>query len=314
MKINLTVFLNCQVSYLMKKIIPLIAALFFLTGCSRAGTPPPTPFPEGYLPTAVALTAAALPSPTLVIIPPTSTATPTFTPSPSPSPTATFPPTAAPKAPIPAIHVLSPGPMSKVISPITLKTYVQPGAKGQIQVELLGEDGRLLARDLFRRETILVEGAYIKMEIPFETRAAAELGRLQISTKDEFGRPLEVYSIHLLLLSVGRYDINRSDTEHPRSIFFFPESEQEFSGGTLPVIGEYQSYNDNSVILELLDEEGKVLGLRVLNLTAGERESFETSIEYKVKEQVSARLILRQSDDKFNGAVYLHSQIVILNP
>jgi len=113
---------------------------------------------------------------------------------------------------------------------------------------------------------------------------------------------------------VGNNDINRSDTEYPRSIFFFPEAEEEIFGGILPVIGEIQPYNDNPVILELLDEEGKTLGLRTLFLTAGERESFETSIEYKVEEQVSARLILRQSDDKFNGAVYLHSQIVILNP
>ena len=295
----------------LQKSLPAFIFLF-LTGCNLTGTRPPTPFPEGYLPTVVALTAAALPSRTPIA--PTSTETRTPTPSATPSPTATFPPTSAPSLPLPAIHVLSPGEMSKVISPIILKSYIRPGAGGEISVELLGEDGRLLARDLFYRNTVLVEGAYVKLEIPFETRAAAEIGRLQISTKDEFGRPLEIFSLRLLLLSVGVNDINRSATAYPRAVFFYPEAEEEIYGGFLPVIGEMQAYNDNPVILELVDEDGKTLGLRTLILEAGSRESFETSIEYEVDEQVSARLIIRQADEGFEGRVYLHSQIVILNP
>lgn len=300
----------------MKKHLVTFSLIFlFLTGCSdRAGEKPPTPFPEGYLPTAVALTAASLPSPTPAPATPTATLTPTATPSPIPSSTATRVPTEIPEIPLPAIRVLSPGPMSKVLSPITLKTYVRPGAGGKILVELIGEDGRLLASDLFRRETILVEGAYIKMNIPFETRAAAELGRLQISTKDEYGRPQEVYSIHLLLLSAGEYDINRSDTAYPRAVFYTPEAEEEIFGGVMTVSGEYQSYNDLPVILELLDEEGKVLGLRNLSIPAGSREIFETNLSYEVDEQVHARLVLRQGDEKFGGRIFLHSQAVILNP
>ncbi|HIE24816.1 MAG TPA: hypothetical protein EYP74_02325 [Anaerolineales bacterium] len=204
--------------------------------------------------------------------------------------------------------------MSKVVSPIILKSYVRPGADGEIKVELLGEDGRLLARDIFYRNTVLVEGAYIKLKIPFETRAAAEIGRLQISTQDEFGRPKEIFSIRLLLLSVGKNDLNKSSTQYPRAVFFYPDAEEEIFGGTLPIIGEMQAYNDNNVILELIDEEGKTLGLRTLNLTAGERERFETSIKYQVEDQVSARLIIRQADEGFEGRVFLHSQIVILNP
>jgi hypothetical protein len=152
------------------------------------------------------------------------------------------------------------------------------------------------------------------MDVPFETRAAAELGRLQISTKDEFGRPLEIYSIRLLLLSAGKYDINRSDTEYPRAVFYSPEAEEEVSGGVLHVSGEYQSYNDLPVILEILDEEGNVLGLRNLSIPAGERQVFETNIMYKTDEQVSARLLLRQGDEQFGGRIFLHSLPVILNP
>ena len=292
----------------------LIFILFFLIGCDRAGPRPEASSPVNDVPTTVALTAATLPSPTLAEAVSTATAPPTFTLTPTRTSTATPFSINSGKIPLPAIRVLSPGPMSKLVSPIILKSYIRPGYEGQIQVELLGEDGRLLARDLFRRETLLVEGAYVRLEIPFETRAAAEVGRLQISTKDEFGRPLALYSVHLLLLSVGENDFNRSDTEYPRAIFFYPKVGEEIYGGVLPIIAEIQAYNDNPIILELLDEEGKTLGLRTLHLAAGIREKFETTIEYKIDEQVAARLVIRQADENFDGRVYLHSQIVILNP
>lgn len=296
----------------------LTLAIFILTGCNRAGVLPPTPIPEDHLPTVVALTAAAIirAMPTEAV--PTSSTTPTTIPSqthtPLPAPTATHTPTPGPVAPSPAIQILSPGPMSKVISPIILKGYIRPGAKGFIQVDLLGEDGRLLTRVPIYRESILVEGAYVRLEIPFETRAAAEVGRLQISTKDEFGRPLETKSVHLLLLSLGENDINLGDSPYARSSIFYPSKKDIILGGTLPIIGEIQAFNDLPVILELLDEEGKTIGLRTLSLPEGSREIFETTITYKVKEQTSARLIIRQADKRFEGNVYLHSQEVNLNP
>ena len=289
------------VFHLMKTFLSLIS-LFFLIGCDL-GVRPQTSSPVDSVPTIVALTAAALPSPTLEQVIPTSTPSPPDTPT--PLPTATFLLTAMPKSQRPAIQVLSPGIMSKVVSPIILKSYIQPGANGLIQIELLGEDGRLLARDLFRRETIHAEGAYINIEIPFETRSAAEVGRMQISTKDEFNRPLEIESIHLLLLSVGENNINLGSSPYARSVFFYPTSKTKIYGGVLPIIGEMQSHNNNPIVLDLLDEEGHILATRVLSLAAGERTGFETTLEYKIDEEVEARLIIHQADEKFVGNVYL---------
>ena len=302
----------------MKQTLFPLLAIIFLTGCSRMGSPVPTAMPAEYLPTAVALTAAALASPVLVLPTQTETITPTITPTPtqtsSPTPTASLTPTPGPAAPVPAIRILSPGPMSKVISPIVLKAYIQPGANNRYQIELLGEDGRLLGREILHHQIYLTEGVYTNIKIPFETRAAAELGRLQISTQDEFGRPRETTSVHLLLLSVGTNDINIGDNKYARSFFYYPQPEDEIYGGTLPLIGELQPFNDNSITFELLSEEGKTLGLRVINMTAGERAVFETTIPYDVDETTSARLVIRQADKDFVGPVYLHSQLVTLHP
>ena len=51
-----------------------------------------------------------------------------------------------------------------------------------------------------------------------------------------------------------------------------------------------------------------------MNLEAGSREKFETTLEYDVDEQVYARLVIRQADEGFEGRVFLHSQVVLLNP
>ncbi len=299
----------------MRKIISLLITIVFLSGCNRAGISPiSTSVPENHVLTVVAETMAALPSSTPAPLLPTATVAPTNTPTLPPTVTPTSISTALPEVPRPAIQVLSPGTLSKVVSPIVLKSYIRPGADGLIQVELLGEDGRLLAREILRRESVLAEGAYVSIEIPFETRAAAELGRLQISTKDDLDRPLEKESIHLLLLSVGDNDINLGAAPYARAAFFYPRSKTEIFGGTLPIIGEIQAYNDNPVILDLLDDEGKTLGTCTLSFTAGSREEFETTIEYDVDEQAEARLVIRQADEKFEGSVYLHSQIVVINP
>ncbi|MBT3314361.1 MAG: lipoprotein [Anaerolineae bacterium] len=298
----------------MKKTISLLLALLFLTGCNRAGVSPSTPLPENHVYTVVAETMAALPSSTPAPLLPIATVAPTNTPTLPPTTAPTSVSTALPEAPRPAIQVLSPGTLSKVVSPIVLKSYIRPGANGLIQVELLGEDGRLLAREILRRESVLAEGAYVSIEIPFETRAAAELGRLQISTKDDLDRPLETESVHLLLLSVGSNDLNPGMSPYARAAFFYPTSKTEIFGGTLPIIGEMQAYNDNPVVLDLLNDEGKTLGTRTLSLAAGSREEFETTIEYDVDEQVEARLVIRQADEKFEGSIYLHSQAVVINP
>ncbi len=141
-----------------------ILIFIFLTGCNRTGEQPPTVMPDDYLPTAVALTAASLASPVPVTPTPTASLTPTITPTftltPSPTPTATSTPTQGPTAPLPSIRILSPGPLSKVISPIELKAYVQPGADNRYQIELLGEDGRLLYREVRRHQVYLTEGVY----------------------------------------------------------------------------------------------------------------------------------------------------------
>ena len=289
---------------------------------SPASSPVPTPYPPEYLPTVIALTAEAANvagTETAIaftqISTPTKTLAPTITPEPSqtstPLPTNT--PTSIPGHELGAIRYISPGPMSKLVSPIQFRADVISGESQKVQVDLFGEDGRLLSRTL-RQVLNTSEGAFVSFKIPFETRAAAELGRITVSTLDKNGRIQALNSVRILLLSSGVNEINPPGNPSEPVGIFSPLAEEAVSGGVLNVNGDIWPFSLQSVVLELISPEGKSVGLRILTVTDIKPQLFATTIPYKVTEPMLARLTIRQDDDRMPGSFYVYSQIVLLNP
>ncbi len=298
----------------------LASLLGLLSGCVLPGVDPvPTPFPPEYFPTVVVQTAQAARATDLAKTPsatPTVTLTPTLTPTltetPTLTPTHTLTP--SPSAPIAQIRILSPGAMSKIISPLNLRMQVVSGASELVQIDLQGEDGRLLARNLARAKS-WPAGYIVTMEIPFEIRAAAEVGRITISTKDAAGRVQSLLAMRVLLLSVGGDEINPEGDSSERAVLYSPPVKDAVaSDGVVNVEGRFLPFNDNPVVLELLDPKGKTVGLRVLDFIGTDEQIFSTTIPYKVFEPTISRLVLRQDDDRLDGQVYIYSQVITLNP
>jgi len=305
----------------MKRNLILLASLLgFLAGCSPLASPAtssaPTPYPPEYLPTVIALTAEAAnrsgtetavaltPQPTL-----TNTPEPTLTPSPAP----TFTLTAIPWHVPAAIRIFAPGPMSKVISPATLRMKIVSGESERIQIDLYGEDGRLLSREVKEVRTSR-DGVDQSIKIPFEIRGAAELGRITVSTKDKAGRIQALNSVRVLLLSSGSNEINPPGDLSERVGLFSPLLKDLVSGGVLTVRADIWPFNPQPIILELIDPGGNSIGLRILTVEHIHPQLFETTIPYEVTEPMLARLTIRQDDDRISGLFYVYSQEVLLNP
>jgi len=253
---------------------------------------------------------------------PSLVSTETVVPSVIPTPTDTLTPaptdtlTPSPTAPIAQIRIQSPGPMSKVTSPLSLRMQVVSGSSELVQVDLQGEDGRLLSRNLERVPT-WPGGYYVSLKIPFEVLTAAEVGRITVSTKDDAGRVQAQLGMRVLLLSVGSEEITPEGDSSERAVFYSPprkEKDAVAEGGVINVNGRYLPFNDQPVILELLDPKGKTLGLRLLELSGSGEQLFSTTLPYKVSEPTPARLVLRQDDDRLDGLIYLYSQEILLNP
>ena len=182
-----------------------------------------------------------------------------------------------------------------------------------MQVDLFGEDGRLLASTL-ERVISRPSGVYVSMKIQFEVRLAGELARLTISTKDEQGRLQSVSSLHLLLLSVGEDDFTPVSDFSERLVIYQPGLDVEAVGGELLVEGRFQPFNEQQVVIELVGENGKVFGERIVSFDGLNSQLFSTTIPYKINDVINARLVIRQDDDRIDGLFYLYSQEVILNP
>lgn len=307
----------------MKLTLLLLASfLGLLAGCApQTSSPVPTPYPPEYLPTVIALTAEAIAqsasdSATATYIASIPTGMPTETPAPTLTPTAgpTNTPTAIPGHKLAAIEIQAPGPMSKLVSPINLRMNIIAGGSGRVQIDLYGEDGRLLARTLKRNVPTSRDGILQTARINFEIPGAAEVGRITVSTYDKEGRIQSLNSVRVLLLSSGVNEINPAGNPSEPVGVVEPAGDEPVTGGVLTVRGDVWPFNLQPVILELIDPAGKSIGLRILTVETINPQKFDTTIPYRVAEPTPARLILRQDDDRMPGLFYVYSQEVLLSP
>lgn len=303
------------------RLLFLASLLGLVAGCApQASSSVPTPYPPEYLPTVVALTAESIvltesASATKTFSASFPTEEPTHTPEPTlsftPAPTRT--PTSIPGHEPGAIRFEVPGPMSKVASPITLRMLIKVGESEKMQVDLFGEDGRLLSRTVKNVPTSN-NGALQSVKIPFEIRAAAEVGRITVTTLDKAGRIQALNSVRVLLLSSGENEITPTGDPSEPVRLFSPLEEEEIEGGILNISGDVWPFSLQPIILELLDPDGKSLGLRIVTVEDASPQLLETTIPYKVSEPTFARLTIRQDDDRMEGLFYVYSQLVLLNP
>jgi len=193
---------------------------------------------------------------------------------------------------------------------------VIPGYNNLVRIELYGEDGRLLMRELLRLYTS-GKWAYLAVDIPFEVQAAAEVARLQISTQDAYGRVSALNSVRLLLLSAGFAEINPPGNLDERCVLDAPSPGTRTSKGMLVVSGQVRPFNSQPLILELITTSGAVLGSKMVAIQPTPDDNyipFEADISYSIPAGTWVRLTIRQSDERIGGTMYLYSREVYLNP
>jgi hypothetical protein len=313
--------------------------LAFLTACAPATATPspsptltPLPLPLATLRPTASLPETATSSPTREIASPTPETSPTlettFTLEPTITetipllPTLSLEPTlAATSIPLPAvgsgaIQFYGPGPLSKLVSPITVYGYAIPGFGAKGRVSLYGEDGRLLTTKVLQLNTAYT-WAYFYGTLTFEVQGAGELGRLTMSTQDEYGRLTAVNSVHLILLPEGYSIVNPPGNLKERCVIEQPATGHRIAGGMLAVAGEMRPYNSLPLAVELVTREGKVIASQQAATSPAPDDSyvpFQVDVPYSISAGTWALLVIRQPDDRISGTMYLYSREIYLNP
>lgn len=331
----------------------LSGCILFISGCS-GGSPGAVPSPANL----TSATSITISNTAIIHLQPsaTSTATPSLTPVPKPSTTTapdTPPPPAGPRAanitptqmlsgiegevpqaqptltaltierriiPKAAILFLTPGPMSKVVSPLTVQAYLPPGHTGAVNVELLGEkpDRPPLVRKTFSFNSEPGGRIALYAELDFEIPGVSEIGRLQVTAIDLNGRTVALASVDLILLSVGPPELNLPDDELEPIFIQNPPAGSFVQGGALLVSGLARPRGDQPLIVELLGENGKHLGpsrwADVEPSQNGQYVSFEVDVPYSVQAPAWALLVVRESAGRIPGVTHLSSVEIQLAP
>jgi hypothetical protein len=311
-----------------------------LWGCTPLNRPElPTLMPTEHLPTAVALTLEArganLNSPAPITSTPQNTPevfvnppqeptiTPTFVPTPT-SPTVTpesiVLPLTTPAISIPSgvIQIQAPAEASRVTSPFRLRAQLQPGPNGVVRIELLGEDGRLLMREVkvYRPtpETPLTLG----LEVRFGITAVAEAGRLVISIEDEFNRTMALASVNLILLSIGESDLNLGGETLERIVIEQPKPNALIQGGKVYVSGLARPHTDQPLVIELRTSDNRIVGIQhlvhLIPAADGEYSTFAAEVPYQVSAPTKVRLMVWERGGHIPGMAHLSSLEVMLSP
>lgn len=317
------------------RLILLCLVLLLACGCNFVGaTTVPTTLPTDAILTAIALTVEAqgslasdegtappaavtltpgdLPTNNVVLTP-----TVTATLSPTPQPTRSTTRQSPAEVPFAVIQILNPGPTSRLVSPFLVKAVVRVEPEDTVLIELLGEDGRLLLREVRTYSVERRQQITLGVEVDFEIAAVAEVGRLQISVIDEFNRLVSVNSTDLILLSLGKADVNPPNDLLENIIINAPEERMLIQGGSIRVAGLARLRTDQPLLIELETTDGKIVGTRQAGVTpepGSTHGSYAIDVPYQVNSPTETRLKIWVPGDRIPGIIYLSSVEVLLSP
>jgi hypothetical protein len=205
-----------------------------------------------------------------------------------------------------------------VKSPLHVYLYLKPGAGGKVSIELIGEDGRLIYREI-RVIDLVPVGAWatFTLDIDYEIAATAEAGRLKISVDDAAGRTVALNSVPLILLSVGDADIVPPADVLAPLIIRQPRKKALIQGGTLVASGRARLEGDGPLMVKLVTAKGGEVGFRLADVTfpeGGGYGEFAVEVPYKVSEPTPALLVVLEPGASLSDVIHLSSIEVLLSP
>jgi hypothetical protein len=291
-------------------------------------------------PTETVATTTNSPSPTITETPnldyaqtisetlaPSSTPTPTLTLTPSSTPPAiptdtpnyTVTPIPLEEIPFAVVQIINPSHLSKVVSPIELYTFVEPGGDGRIRVELTGEDGRVLYRQVFLYSDSPA-GARVNLhtKINFEIAGVSETGRLTVSVNDEYERLKALSSVDLVLLADGQADLNPTGDLLENILIQQPQIKTLVEGDNVLVTGLARTGNDQPLLVELIGPDGRILGSRLAGIAPqkadGSHRLFASEVPFSVNSPTWVRVTVYDNSGRLPGAKHVSSVEVLLSP
>ncbi len=327
-----------------RRYLPLaLIVSILLAGCGALpGGSVPTRIPEEHLPTLIEQTAQALIEAAMTaqpaaptIDPADYTPTPTSTDTPTPEPLHSHTPTldvvlgtpepAELPNPLPPaeIQIISPGRLSRVLSPFKLHVYLAPPKSDKdelpsYRISIYGDGGTLIAQENPQTDDQGVGTSHLVQDFAFQIRGEASTARLEVSAADPFGRISALASTDVILLSSGDPEIKAVQDLYSNLIIQQPIPSTLIQGDLLVVQGVTRFAPNDQLLVEMVNREGNQVGSALIDvddqdLGNGYR-PFSGEIPFQVNSSSWIRVQVIARDGQFSGIKHLASVEVLVSP
>jgi hypothetical protein len=219
--------------------------------------------------------------------------------------------------PAEAIQILEPGPGSQVSAPLHVVGFAGPTFEQNLVVRVLDENGMQLA---LAPTTIQAEAGQpgpFTIDLPLPADATGSLFVQVYATSARDGGITHLDAAIVNLVSQGNEQIRILQPAAERIQILSPGVGQTVSGGVLLLEGYGWASFEQTLVVELYDEQGTQLAIQPVIVQApdmGQPGPFRAELHYSLAGPQAGRVVVRDPSAAFEGDVHLSSVEIRLEP
>jgi hypothetical protein len=215
------------------------------------------------------------------------------------------------------IMILEPGNGSRVVSPVRIFGFADSTFEQNLGIRIYLADGTLLTTSFTTIQAELGQRGPFEAEVEFDIEGEENAFIQVFSDSARDGGITHLNSVGVILAEAGDEDIVILEPYTQIIRIFTPGIGEEISGGVARVTGFGLASFEQTLVLEVQDEDGNVIATKSFMVMApdlGIPGPFEAEVAYSVTHTQPGRLVVRDISPAFGGDTYLTSVEVQLSP
>lgn len=216
-----------------------------------------------------------------------------------------------------AILILEPGPGSRVASPIHIEGMADSTFEQNLVVEILTADGTQLAVSPVTIQAELGQRGPFAIDIPVQASSEQPLFVQVSASSPRDGGITHLASVVVSIVGNGQVDIKVMEPRSEQIQVLSPAVGQTLQGGVAVVEGYGWASFEQTLVVELYDEQGRLLTMQPIIVQSpemGQPGLFRAELAYTINTPGAGRIVVRDPSVAFAGDVHVASVEVRLEP
>lgn len=219
--------------------------------------------------------------------------------------------------PLAEIEILAPGDGARLVSPIEIATNLITGPEGRLRIELINEDGEILARKVLIWNLLNAVKQRVHTTLDFEISGVAESARLVVSVDDDYGRLRAISSVDILLLAEGPYEESPALDYLENLVILNPSAESVVESGSILIQGIARTHSDRPLNVQLIARDGRILAsgdAYVAHPAGYDYGVFSITLSAQVTSRQWIQVAVRETGDRIPGDLHYSTLEFVLTP